>query len=148
MGVAHTDTYVVGDGAALPASACGKSFVLKQTVKPGVTGIAQNEVIKLWDIPANTFVSKLIVNVIDAEGADQKIDVGDYLASDDNAIVADGWADNVGGNSEAASIDVDSTHHATFGKLYLVDAWIGAKFLTGAWDNGEFEFICIGHDCR
>jgi len=146
---------LTGDGNALSENDSGKLFVLKTTVTCSTNGVTAANVVKLWDIPANTLVTEVIANVRTAEGGTLTIDVGDYLDADDTAVNADGFLDGINGNSAAASksLGLDVAYGGgggtnTYGKFYTAaTAYIGALFNNTA-DTAVIDFIAICMDCR
>jgi hypothetical protein len=143
--IAHTTDYLVGDGEALPARCMGKSFVLKTTIECAEVLPAQNEVMRIWDIPAGTFVERVIANVTTAEGHALTFDVGDYLDADDEVITVDGYIDGADGNTVAVVNDTDEAYAA--GKLYRAKSWIGIKMLDVAPHAAVIDLILMGWKC-
>jgi hypothetical protein len=92
-------TYKVGGGDALPGNRQGRTSALKFTIDTATTNVAGSDVLKLMDIPENTLIQDVIVDVRTAEGGTLTIDIGDYLSSNDNAVDADGYIDGANGNS-------------------------------------------------
>ena len=102
-------TYLKGDGNALSNTDAGNLFTIPITINAAKTHVTSGDVLKLINIPANTLITDVIANVTTAEGATLTIDIGDYTASTDAAVDADGFLDGANGNSAAASKTTDGT---------------------------------------
>jgi hypothetical protein len=147
-------TWLKGDGDALGNTTKGKTHVLKTEVDTSETNVADSGIVKLWEIPANTLVKEVIVNVTTAEGATLTLDVGDYLIADEAAVDADGFIDGANGNSAAVTkssdeLAEDTTTLAYADGKYYADAlnFIGVLFNDAA-ATAVIEFIAICVDCR
>jgi hypothetical protein len=147
-------TWLKGDGDALGCTTGGKTHVLKTEIDTSETNVADSGIVKLWEIPANTLVQEVIVNVTTAEGATLTLDVGDYLIADEAAVDADGFIDGANGNSAAATkssdeLAEDTTTLAYADGKYFADAlnFIGILFNDAA-ETAVIEVIAICVDCR
>jgi hypothetical protein len=97
------------------------------------TAIQANDVFQLIDVPANTFVHGVRVDVLTAEGEASTFDVGD-------GATADGYHDGLDANDATVNVysfDTDGTMTEAFGngKYYATADTIDLKVMTGAWLN-------------
>jgi hypothetical protein len=145
---------MIGDGNALNHQDGGKTFVVKRTVDCSANNVAQADVVKLMNVPANTFVKQVIVNVRTAEGGTLTLDVGDHAIANDAEVDKDGYHDGLNGNAQAvvftrAQLAENTTTIAyAEGKFYAAaTAYIGALFNNAA-DAAVIDFIIECVDCR
>jgi hypothetical protein len=146
-------TYLKGDGSALGNTDAGNLFTIPFTIDTASTNVTSGDVLKLMNIPANTLITDVIANVTTAEGGTLTIDIGDYTASTDAAIDADGFIDGANGNSAAATKTTDGTIATPTpayikGKVYTATgAYLGVLFNNAA-DAAIIEITVIAVKLR
>jgi len=148
--MAALTTYVKGDGDALRNNALGMRFVEKFTIDTATTNVADSAILKLMDVPADTYIEDIVVEVRTAEGGTLTLDIGDYLIATEAAVDADGYFDGLNGNSAAVStvraqLAEDTTAIAyAEGKFYSShNSFIGILFNDAA-DAAIFDVYIIG----
>lgn len=147
------DTYVKGDGDAVRNNALGMRFVEKFAIDTATTNVADSAILKLMDVPADTLIENIIVEVVTAEGGTLTLDIGDYLIATDVAVDADGYFDGLDGNSAAVSLlsaqlsaDTTTIVYAE-GKFYTAhNSYIGVLFNDAA-DAAVINIWVIGTKC-
>jgi hypothetical protein len=111
------------DLPALVATDYGK-LALAATPTVGLTsfsGMVQNDILELWEVPAGTLVKHVGVRVSTAEGATAAADIGNASATETHLLTAD--ADGYMG-----TIDLNS---ATVQTCLVADAQLGADNYMG-----------------
>lgn len=87
----------VGGTTKLASANAGKMTMLQKTLDFAVTSRSSGDVLQLFDIPAGTLVSHIVVDVQTAEGATCTADIGL------TGVDVDGFVDGVNLNSAAQS---------------------------------------------
>jgi len=119
-----------GDGAVLPSHGAGKSVLLQKTIDfselDSGNGAGAADVVRLWDIPANTIIEDVVATGLTAEGGAATIDVGDFLKATDAAVDADGYIDGADANAVGISRAKGGATAFADGKAYAANtAYIG-----------------------
>jgi hypothetical protein len=114
-----------------PVITVTKDFDVAAAAVENGTAVLANDVFELIDVPANTFVHGVRVDVLTAEGAASTIDVGD-------GATADGYHDGLDANDATVNVyswDEDGTKTEAFGhgKFYSAADTIDLKVMTGSW---------------
>ena len=149
---------LVGDGKALPWNRAGRTVVVSKTIDTAAVNVAQNDVVKLLDIPANTLVERVVASVKTAEGDTLTLHIGDYLKANNAAVDDDGFLVSVNGNAvgvrqsntivltEGTPNTVGPAYQA--GKLYTADtAYLGVKFNNAA-EAAVIDVHAVLVDCN
>ncbi len=124
---------LAGDGAALSNNDTGKLVRIKKTIDFSKVNAAVNDVVKLFNIPADVLIQDVVANVKTAEGGTLTFDIGDYLKATDAAVDADGYIDGANGNTVAASKTSGGATAYASGKAYIADtAYLGLEVKNAA----------------
>lgn len=136
LSLAATYDLTVGDGSGLSATlGSGRVLVYEQTVDFATRNVITNDVIQVFDVPANTFVLAAQAEVISAAstnvGANQNIHLGDGADPDRYVATLSGIAlgDNAKTGAEfyytsADTIDITALGNFTDGKVRVRAALI------------------------
>lgn len=122
-------------------------YKLEKSIDFSATNYAQNDVLQLFDIPANSWVAFAQITVTTAEGGTLTFDLGD--GSD-----VDGFIDGANGNSTgttgmALALTEGAPNTVTGysnGKLYTAADTIDLTVLGGAADTAVIEVVVLVFD--
>lgn len=141
--------------AVVPFATSGKSFQLRGTIDTDTTNVASGDIVMLLNVPANTFINKVLAYATTAEGGTLTIDVGDFgTTSAFTAVTADGWFDGINANAttvyNSATLTLtEGTPNTTAassdyyaGKLYTAASVIGVTFNNAA-DAAIIEVVAF-----
>lgn len=109
-------------GTGIPAN-LPTTVALSNTIDFSTNNAAQNDVIIALNIPADTFVSEVILEVVTVEGGTLTVDVGDCTAAG-VAVDVDGWLDGFSCNTTTTlvgysrTITVNTSTGAVVGPAY------------------------------
>jgi hypothetical protein len=138
----------VGGVGALPVGRDGLVFLLKNSIDCAENAQGAGDIAKIIRIPAGTWVLEVQARVKTAEGGTLTIDVGDYLESNNSAVDADGYMNDVDANAVASySNKRTGTPAFAAGKLYTVDSYLGVLFNNAA-DAALIEVHVLCADCN
>jgi len=136
----------IGGTTKLPSINPGNHLVLKRTWDASVDNGDDGDFVKLFNIPANTYVIGVFASVTTAEGAASTVDVGDFGGDQDR------WIDGLDINAVAVSgskpgILVDGTPNTflpafSHGRLYTSAAVISVEVNDDDTDTAVIEFAC------
>lgn len=103
----------VGSGSDYPALNSGRLTKLSYTLDTADQNVGSGDVVHLFNIPANTFIQLVNVNVETLEGGTATVDIGDYTAaSPPVAIDADGFHNNLDLNNATGWVSSDQNSAA------------------------------------
>jgi len=148
-------------GVGFPALSQGRIYQMERSVNIadactefGVTAFAANDVLKCFNIAADTLVLGVYMKVTTVSAVLADIEVGDGDNPDgyiDGATGASlGW--NAGAATQGSSLQVDTAPNAAFslpvggGKLYTTADTIDFKMVTASAADGVFRIIVICMD--
>lgn len=142
--------YKLGTGAAHSAKGINKvstisvklDFAAITTARAaaGLTALADNDVLEVIRVPANTYVTNVALNVTTAEGGTLTVDVGD-------GADPDGYHDGVNGNAVAAYItDAGGATAFAHGKFYTAADTIDVTTVNAA-DTAVMTLTVVMVDC-
>lgn len=121
-----------------PVYTVTKTFDAAAAAVENGTAILANDVFELIDVPANTFVHSVRLQVLTAEGAASTVDIGD-------GATADGYLDgaDVNTTTNSNSWDEDGTKTEAFGhgKFYATADTIDLKCMTGTWTAFKVKLV-------
>lgn len=129
-----------GDGAAqLTAVSAGKCYRLQKRIDTATSNLGSGDIVALFNIPANTYIQSVHIEVETAEGGTATVDVGLHsdLASTPTEYAsgsADGFLDGVSVNSTAGTILSSTTPTLTEGtpNTYSPEFFVGKAVTTAA----------------
>ncbi len=86
----------VSDSAALPFDGKDKHFILKKRIDftEAANQLAQNEIMAVFEIPADVLVEEVMLDVITADADVSDVDVGSFTTAG-VGVAADGFLDGV-----------------------------------------------------